>query len=504
MVGYKQAMCGLVGLAFVLLTGCSGPAYNKAGGPVGSKPLVLTLANPYYSSDELDGFVSRVSRLSNGAIKIDVRSGWAHGQNTFESRLIRDVRAGKADLGVVGSYAWDLVGVRTFRALDAPLLIDSYPLEERVVRSRMTDKMLLGLKPLGLVGVGVLPGPLRRPLGITHPLLKPSDYGGLIFGVTHSRLQGATLRALGAEPVWLFPSDGSLAGLDGLETYVSAVEAYQWDGEAKYLTANVVLWPRPLTLFANGKEFAALSASQRRILRRAAAEDVGPETNFVRDNELQDTATLCRARQLQFLTASRTELAALRRAVEPVYVQLRSNSPQTRTYLAQIKALARGVPPEALACAAIALPASGTSLLDGVYRFTTSAADLRAAGAQPTEVVPENYGSWTIVIDRGRFALAQEDRRACTWAYGNLAVKPKTLELSITNGGGIAPTGSTDKPGELWTYTWSLDRDILSLGRAGAVSPTPTMAKPWRRIASSPSSRFFSSRCPPPPQALPR
>jgi hypothetical protein len=273
---------------------------------------------------------------------------------------------------------------------------------------------------------------------------------------------------------------------------------------AKYLTANVVLWPRPLTLFANEKVFAALSASQRRILRRALVEDIGPETSSVRESELQDAATVCRAGRLRFVTASLGDLAALRRAVDPVYAQLMSDPP-TRAYLAQIKALARGMPPErAPACSAAAPPASSTALLDGVYRFTSSPADLRAAGAQPNEVVPENYGSWTIVIDRGRFALAQDDSRACTWAYGRLSVKRKTLQLSIVNGGGIAPTGALDKPGELWTYAWSLYRDTLTLGRAGPVSPAPTMAKPWRRIAAAPSSRFFSKRCLPPQNALPR
>jgi TRAP-type C4-dicarboxylate transport system substrate-binding protein len=498
-----RSTCVLAGLALVLLSGCSTPVYSKAGGPVGRKPVVLTLADFSGDSTEVDGFTRQVSRLSHGTIRIDVRAGWRYGQAAAESGLIRDVRAGKADLGVVGSRAWDLFGVSTFSALDAPFLIDSYPLEERVVRSPMTQQMLLGLKPLELVGIGMLPGALRRPLGIAHPLLKPSDYAGLRFGVAESRLEAATVRALGAKPVWV-PSGGSIAGLGGLETHVSAIEGRQYDTVAKYLTANIVLWPRPLTLFANAKAFAALSVSQRRILRRASLDEVGPETNSVRDAEVQDTATLCRAGRLRFLTASRAELTALRRAVEPVYVHLMSD-PQTRTYLAQIKAVARHVAAErAPACAAVAPSRSSSSLLDGVYRFTTSAADLRAAGAQPNEVVPENYGSWTIVFDQGRFALAQDNNRACTWAYGKLAVKPKTLELSIINGGGIAPTESTDKPGELWTYTWSLYRGTLTLGHVGPVSPTPTMAKPWRRIATAPSSQFFSKRCPPPQNALPR
>jgi len=100
-----------------------------------------------------------------------------------ENGLIGDVSAGKADLGVAGSRAWDSAGVSSFRALSAPLLINSYALQDRVLRSPVTGQMLRGLRPLGLAGIGVLPGPLRKPLGMARPLLRPSDYARLRIGV---------------------------------------------------------------------------------------------------------------------------------------------------------------------------------------------------------------------------------------------------------------------------------------------------------------------------------
>jgi hypothetical protein len=77
-------------------------------------------------------------------MRIDIEYRWRFGQVKFENGLIGDVRAGKADLGVVGSRAWDSVGLSSFRALDAPLLIDSYALQDRVVRSPMIGQMLQG------------------------------------------------------------------------------------------------------------------------------------------------------------------------------------------------------------------------------------------------------------------------------------------------------------------------------------------------------------------------
>jgi TRAP-type transport system periplasmic protein len=488
-----------------VLAGCTGPGLDKAGGTQARQPVVLTLANFIGESAELDGYAGEVRRLSAGTMRIDIRSRWRPGQVDSENGLIGDVSAGKADLGVAGSRAWDSAGVSSFRALSAPLLITSYALQDRVLRSPVTGQMLRGLRPLGLAGIGVLPGPLRKPLGIARPLLRPSDYAGLRIGVQQSRVADATMRALGATPV-LFPAEGAITALEAIEQQISSIQGNQYDKVGKYLTANVSLWPRPLVLFANGKTWAALTPGQQRILRQAVTGDQAAETNVMRDNERTDTAILCRRGLLRFLTASPADLAALRRAVQPVYHQLQRD-PQTGRYIRQIEAMGKGVAAEpAPGCGHTARPAGKAGPLDGVWQFTTTAADLRALpGVSQGDIVPENYGTYTFVIDRGRFAFTQENRQACTWAYGTSTVTGDKFEWLVTDGGGIAPTGATDKPGEFWIFRWSLYRGVLSLSPvAGAVSPSPLRVKPWRRISTTPSARFLSRGCRPPAGALPR
>ena len=127
-----------------VLAGCGSPGFNKAGDSQPRHPVVLTLANFNGISGELDGFTGNVWRLSGGTMQIAITYRWRHGQVTPETGLIGDVKAGKADLGVVGSRAWDSVGVTSFRALGAPLLIDSYALQDRVLRSRLIGQMLRG------------------------------------------------------------------------------------------------------------------------------------------------------------------------------------------------------------------------------------------------------------------------------------------------------------------------------------------------------------------------
>jgi TRAP-type transport system periplasmic protein len=485
-----------------VLAGCAGPGLDKAGGTQARQPVVLTLANFIGDSGELDGFAGEVRRLSAGTMRIDIRSRWRLGQVDSENGLIGDVRAGKADLGVVGSRAWDSAGVSSFRALNAPLLINGYALQDRVLRSPMIGQMLQGLRPLGLAGIGVLPGPLRKPLGMGRPLLRPSDYAGLKIGVQQSRVADATMRALGATPVGI-PATGAITGLDGIEQQISSIQFNQYDKVGRYLTANVSLWPQPLVLFANGKAWAALTPAQRRILRQAVTSDQAAETNVVRGNERGDTAILCR-RGLHVLTASPADLAALRRAVQPVYHQLQRD-PQTRRYIRRIEAMRTGVAAEpAPGCGHTARLAGKAGPLDGVWQFTATPADLRAAGASQGDIVPENYGTYTVVIDRGRFAFTQEDKQACTWGYGTFTVKGDRFEQLFTDGGGIAPNGATNKPGEFFTFRWSLYRGMLTLYPVkGAVSPPNFRGKPWARISTAPSARFLNKRCLPPAGALP-
>ena len=44
------------------------------------------------------------------------------------------------DLGVVGTQVFDTLGVTSFQALNAPMLLDSYPLQAAVLESRLPDR----------------------------------------------------------------------------------------------------------------------------------------------------------------------------------------------------------------------------------------------------------------------------------------------------------------------------------------------------------------------------
>src|SRR3954465_8583343 len=156
----RTAVALLAATLGLAVTGCLGSKSDKAGGAQHRKPVVLTMANSNDFPWELGPFAAAAARLSKQTIRIEFKNDWRKGAPCYETGMIGDVKAGKADLGSAGSRAFDRVGVPPFDALHAPLLIDSYALEQRVLQSPLVGDMLHGLKPLGVIGLGVLPGPL--------------------------------------------------------------------------------------------------------------------------------------------------------------------------------------------------------------------------------------------------------------------------------------------------------------------------------------------------------
>ena len=112
----------------------------------------------------------RASRT--GSMRIEFRNSWRADEVDNELGTIEDVRSGKVDMGSVGVRAFDLVGVNTFQPLVSPFAIDSYSLAARGAEQlpRRADAGAAS-STLDLVGVTLLPGAIRKPLGISRPLL---------------------------------------------------------------------------------------------------------------------------------------------------------------------------------------------------------------------------------------------------------------------------------------------------------------------------------------------
>jgi len=174
---------------------------NKAGGP--NQPVILRMADVTGGLGLTPGialFAKRVSELSGGGMRIDIVYRVGGFAMDAEQQAVKDVARGDFDLGFTGTSVFDTMGVTSFQALTAPMLIDSYPLENAVIRSGLPSRMMAGLGKLNLTGLAVLADGLRRPIGVRHPILSPANWRGITFGTVRSRGQEAAIRASGATP----------------------------------------------------------------------------------------------------------------------------------------------------------------------------------------------------------------------------------------------------------------------------------------------------------------
>jgi TRAP-type transport system periplasmic protein len=472
-----RAFALLAALAVVLAaSACSDTNLDKAGGTRTERPVVLTLANHEVGPHDVQYWVDEVQRRSGGSLRIQVTNRWREREFAYDKATIADVQAGKVQLAKVNARVYDTLGVDSFQALVAPFLIDNHPLQRRVLGSDLMSEMLAGTGKLGLVGLTVLPTRLRKPLGVSRPLVRVEDYQGARIGTREGEVAKATLAALGATPV------DTIAGvrrsdLDGIELDFGLNE---YEQQAKAFTANVTLWPRPVTLVINRKAFESLTLSQQDALRQAGSAVLSRQLDEQQGLSASDGGILCR-RGLRFVRANNKDLAALRRAVQPVYDKLEGNT-ETRSFLQRILAMKQekraaatpdSPPPCAPSSSAAGAADPKATVLDGVYRTSFTRAELAKSRLLygPGELNDQNWGDFTLTFDHGHVTFTQRNDLDSYSTSGTYTLDGKAITLNFTEG---------SNAGETFAAHWSLYRDVLTFTRAGEL-PTPYVLKPWHR-----------------------
>jgi TRAP-type C4-dicarboxylate transport system substrate-binding protein len=476
----RLATVALAVIAAVVVGGCGGGggSGDKAGGS--GEPVVLRMANAYgdlQTAPVVERFVSQVKARSGGNLRVKAVSRWGDYADDAEQQVVRAVAAGKADLGWAGARVFDTLGVTGFQALQAPMLIDSYALEQAVVASDMPGQMLQGLDKVGVRGLGVLPDSLRKPIAVKHPVLGLGDWRGITFGTLKSAGQAQAIRSLGATPMEVFRRSRNQALLDGrLQGLEMDLFVYEHGGPvqpAPYVTANVTLWPQMDVLFANPSRLGALTGQQRGWLQQAA-QDAAGRAAALADRDAQSLKNACRS-GARFATASPADLAALRGAFAPVYASL-ERDPQTKAFIERIQALKRSAP----AGAPLAIPAGCTGKapeqpaahagtapagLNGTYRYLLTKEDARKFGDPEVDQFPHVN---TVKLRDGKV------EGGC---FGQGAT------YSVT---GDQITFNSPESGYTMTFTFSVDgKGNLHLTPAPSVEKGDALEcsyKPWTKI----------------------
>jgi TRAP-type C4-dicarboxylate transport system substrate-binding protein len=459
-------------LLAAFVSGCDSST-NKATGARAVEPVTLTLANPNRGDADVGAWMRAVERLSHGSVRIDLRDNWRSDEVQAERGTLADLRAGKVDIAKIPARAWDTLGVKSFQALQAPLLVDSLQLERRVVTGPLGAEMLAGVRAAGVEPIGVLPGPMRLPLGISRDLLGPADYRGARIGSRPSAVAAATARALGGSYEDL-AAGASVSALDAFDASLADIEGFGYDKRARSVTADVVLWPRAVTLVINRDAWRRLAAAQRKVLVRASRDAIALTMRQLRGFDRGGVQSLC-ARHFPLVRAGAAGIDALRQAVDPVYRELEADS-GTRRAIERIRELKADSPAApVVSCRSDAAPAArATGPLVGKWDARASRELMEAAKREVGEMVEDNWGDVTLVLGSdGRFEFLNH-RYPEPFGLGSWSTRGDVLTMRAE--------GTVDQgAGETWRYRWTLFRGSLELQKISGHPPTALTVAPLRR-----------------------
>jgi TRAP-type C4-dicarboxylate transport system substrate-binding protein len=494
----RRLICTAVAALACLVAACSAQGGTKAGGA--SEPVVLHIGTAYSNlsfAPQITYLENRVSQLSGGNVRIQVDGSPA--VPDAEQRVVHGVAAGAFDLGFVGTRVFDTLGVRSFQALTAPMLIDSFPLQRAVIGSGIPRQMMAGLGRLRITGLAVLADGLRKPIAVAHPLLSPRDWSGITFATFKSDSQEQAIRALGARVSNLYgpPLNAALQSgkVQAFEKNLLVVQLLKMQTMAPYVTANLNLWPQPLAVIANPARLAKLAPQQRGWLQQAAGDAAARSTGIFTTAASQHLVESLCTSGARFANASPADIAGLRMAFAPVYASLEQD-PQTKTFIGQIQQLKQRTPPGR----ALVIPSGCTgpaptaplsapnpiststahaggaaTVLAGTWAVTYTEAEFLAAGATPDEDSPANWGHLTLTFGQGRWRLTGPGTN--NYASGTYVVSGD--KITFYRHDHAYPSSDT----EIWgPFTWSVYRDSLTFKEPPG-GPTSLVVKPWLKIA---------------------
>jgi TRAP-type C4-dicarboxylate transport system substrate-binding protein len=361
-LGRIAAIAAAAALAIAL--GACGSSSSSSSSSSPGKVLrlgyVTTPTHPYGIA--VAAFAKRVQEASGGKLTVTPLPNYQGG----DVPLLNDVSGGTVEMAAPSTAIFDTRGVKVFQPLQAPFLITNYGLEKAVLDGDIGKSMLSsanGPAKLGLVGLGVLEGGLRKPLGRVKCLASPGDFQGAKIRAPQSAVLSAGLKALGAEPTPLAVGDVFPAlqngTVDGMEANLGLIQTNKYYEVAKCVTQDVNLWPFPAAVVINKSQWDALSSQEQGWLRDAGAK-LADDSLAVFTNPAPGApnfAKLLCGEGLTFAFAGKANQAALANAVKPAYTQL-DKDPEVAAAIAKIQALKASSPPPA---AAAPLPAGCTT-----------------------------------------------------------------------------------------------------------------------------------------------
>jgi TRAP-type C4-dicarboxylate transport system substrate-binding protein len=386
--------------AALLIAGCGSGSSSDDSAAKSGKRVVLRVGTDDEpgkpAADQILAFARFVDQQSHGSMRVEPAWHAAGDGPDWDQRVARMVSKNDIEMGLIPSRAWDEEGVTSLRALNTPFLITSDELVDKVVSSDLAGRLMAGLGKADVRGLALLPEGLRHPFGTRAALMGPADYDGKTIRTPTSKTTAEVFAALGAgvNDDELDPSE-----------HVAGESSYALDPNGT-ATGNVTFYPKVNSLVISDAAYAKLDEQQRDVLAKAAAQT--RDWAIAKTPSDADAAEAWCHEGRSIVLASPSQLSALEQATAPVTQQLEQDG-ETAKLIAAIRELGQGVSaPATAACRAPMSKATDNAKINGVYHFTITDRQLRAAGITDAGDIAENHGGFTMSLKNGEYCWTQK------------------------------------------------------------------------------------------------
>lgn len=443
---------------------------DKTGGRTG--PITITVVDSQPagkpSNLPLAEFASEVASRSGGSMIVTVVAdelGDAIPPSS-DAEVIDGVKNGAFEMAVVPARAWSDAGITSFRALQAPFLIETDAHAAAIVSDDgIAAQLFRGLAGAGVTGLVLYPEGLRHLFGIGAPILTTGDVAGQQIRTIRTTGTDAIIEALGGVPIEA-ESDALASGIAdgtirGVESSFSLVTSMP---ELPIATGNVVPYAKVNSLVVNDGFWTSLSDGQRTIIQDAAnATRAWAIDNLVKDADA--AARYCETGGSVVL-ADPASVDQFRAAASEVIADLAKDAP-TDALMTTMRAAATGRPSETVeACEApigLTIEPDGGELPNGIYRIEYTDEYLKSWGVRDVNF---QHGIWTYRLEDGHWTIDQRAVDVTDHIVGIYQVKGRDLYWRWDNDPGrpidhltwsVAPNGdltfaATPESPEGWTF----------------------------------------------------
>jgi len=211
---------------------------------------------------------------------------------------------------------------KQIQVFDLPFLFDDIEAVDRFQSSPAGQSLLTSMKNRGLVGLAYWHNGMKQLSSDKDPLKRPEDVKGLKFRIQASDVLEAQFRALGANPQKMAFSEVYQAlqtgVVDGQENTWSNIYSQKFHEVQKTIavTNHGVI---DYMVVTNAKWWDGLPADIRKGLSEAMAEATVHANKLASDINETDRKKIADAGKAKIQTLSKEDVAAWRKAMEPVW-----------------------------------------------------------------------------------------------------------------------------------------------------------------------------------------